>query len=158
MAEIMKGFKQHIDAGSVGVGVLTYGEISHLQIPYGRYSFDMLSKDIKSLQYGNGGSTMTGEAIEKATKHLVRNTQSNRPRYIMVITDGVSASPPGPAADAARAEGIGLIAVGINNYNIDELLAIAGNDKKKVKEVQDFDALAGIAAEVSETICYFGRR
>jgi len=154
ISEVIKGFKEHIDAGSVGVGVLTYGEINRLRIPLGKYSFDSLSSSITNLPYANGRATMTGEAITRATQHVVSNTPSNRPRYIMVITDGESIGiPPGDAADAARAEGIELIAVGINDYNIDELMAIAGGDASAVKEVQDFDALAGIADEVSDTIC-----
>ena len=46
-----------------------------------------------------------------------------------------------------------MIAVGINEYNLDELMDIAGGDANHVKEVEDFDALAGIAEEVSQTIC-----
>merc|ERR1712136_294882 len=154
MNEVLKGFKKDINAGNVGVGVLTYGEISRLQIPLGKYSYDTLSNRITNLPYANGRATMTGEAITRATRHMVDNSPSTRPRYIMVITDGESAgSPPKDASDAARAQGIELIAVGINDYNIDELMDIAGGDRNAVKEVQDFDALAGIAEEVSQTIC-----
>jgi len=158
MSEILKGFKKHIDDGSVRVGVLTYGKRSELRIPLGQYSFDSLSSNIKNLPYGNGATTMTGDAIERATEHVVSNSRSSRPRYMIVITDGESAAgyavvPPGYAADEARAQGIQLMAVGINNYNMDELLEIAGGDQKAVKEVDDFDALAGLAKEVSQTIC-----
>uniref|UniRef100_A0A1I7XG33 VWFA domain-containing protein n=1 Tax=Heterorhabditis bacteriophora TaxID=37862 RepID=A0A1I7XG33_HETBA len=80
-----------------------------------------------------GGTTRTGEAIRYAVKEFQNKKHGARKdakKVIVVFTDGYSQEDPSPAADAARADGIHLIAVAVNDHlkpNHEELVEITNN-------------------------------
>ena len=93
------------------------GEASYVQ-----YSDDVISATFNSVEDFNefvdadpraGLGTRTSEGIEEGTRLLLTNPASAL--FMIVLTDGVSADDdePIPTADAARAEGIVVFAVGV---------------------------------------------
>lgn len=81
-----------------------------------------------------GGTTRTGEAIIHAVKEFNNRKHGARKwarKFIVVFTDGYSQEDPAPAAEAARSEGILLLAVAVEDSqlrpNQDELLEITRN-------------------------------
>ncbi|VDL66181.1 unnamed protein product [Nippostrongylus brasiliensis] len=80
-----------------------------------------------------GGTTRTGEAIQHAAKEFgnrKHGARKNARKFIVVFTDGYSQEDPTAAAEAARAEGITILTVSVEDDrlhpNLEELVLITG--------------------------------
>merc|ERR1712136_618628 len=155
MVDVLKGYKDQIDAGDVRVGVITYSDYVDLQISLAKHTFKYLKNTIQGLKY-KGGTTQTGAAIKKGNKNLDNNGRSSVEQILMVITDGKSNDNVKKPSDNARKDGITCMAVGVGNYKESELMDIAGQDSSLVFEVTDYDALSGFTKQITETICSIG--
>merc|ERR1719383_709859 len=155
MVDVLKGYKDQIDAGDVRVGVITYSDYVDLQISLAKHTFKYLKNTIQGLKY-KGGTTQTGAAIKKGNKNLDNNGRSSVEQILMVITDGKSNDNVKKPSDNARKDGITCMAVGVGNYKESELMDIAGQDSSLVFEVTDYDALESFTKKITETICNIG--
>merc|ERR1719383_946858 len=155
MVDVLKGYKDQIDAGDVRVGVITYSDYVDLQISLAKHTFKYLKNTIQGLKY-KGGTTQTGAAIKKGNKNLDNNGRSSVEQILMVITDGKSNDNVKTPSDNARKDGITCMAVGVGNYKESELMDIAGQDSSLVFEVTDYDALSGFTKQITETISSIG--
>merc|ERR1712136_188866 len=155
MVDVLKGYKDQIDAGDVRVGVITYSDYVDLQISLAKHTFKYLKNTIQGLKY-KGGTTQTGAAIKKGNKNLDNNGRSSVEQILLVITDGKSNDNVKKPSDNARKDGITCMAVGVGNYKESELMDIAGQDSSLVFEVTDYDALSGFTKQITETICSIG--
>jgi len=154
--EITASFQTGIDNGDINVGVITFDSDHRTQIPMQAYSYADLSALISGLSYRRGG-TLIGAAIDYANEEfLVASPDPDRRKVMLVVTDGNSADDPKDAADAAREDGILPLAVGVANYNVNQLLDIVGNNSMLIFEVADFDDLVNYASNISEVICTSG--
>lgn len=109
------------------------------------------------------GATCIGCGLQIATQQLTVNTDPNRNRITVLLTDGVnnqpSSYPGGPAQHlqdqitASEAAGIERFAIGVGNYNASELNQIASEPKADhVFTVNDFNDLAGIVGSIVESL------
>lgn len=100
------------------------------------------------------GGTATDLGIALGAAVLTSPARSV-PLNMVVLTDGVSNSPSATIAAAQAAIGLGIrtFSVGINNYNLAELLAIAGNDAGRVFTETNFDDLIQLLAPLSLKVC-----
>ncbi|KAL6743228.1 hypothetical protein Aduo_016376 [Ancylostoma duodenale] len=77
-----------------------------------------------------GGTTRTGEAIHYALKEFQNKKHGARKyarKFIVVFTDGYSQEDPSPAAEAARTDGVIMLAVAVDDKlkpNEEELVEI----------------------------------
>ncbi|EPB68799.1 hypothetical protein ANCCEY_12109 [Ancylostoma ceylanicum] len=77
-----------------------------------------------------GGTTRTGEAIHYALKEFHNKKHGARKyarKFIVVFTDGYSQEDPSPAAEAARTDGVIMLAVAVDDKlkpNEEELVEI----------------------------------
>lgn len=105
----------------------------------------------------SGGITATGAAINLAQRHLASNQRQGVNNIIIVLTDGESYTGPDPiaAANAARAAGAELFAIGVGNLvNRAELEGIANQPSANyVFEVTDFASLQMALAPVAGAVC-----
>ena len=109
----------------------------------------------------NSGDTNTGAAITTAVTQLfgdgngARNQDENVPRIAIVLSDGKSGDEVSGPAEAARAAGITVFAIGIGgDVDHDELREIANDpDDRYLFEVQDFDVIDNIRSEISQVTC-----
>jgi len=152
MVDVTVAYNTSINAGDVRVGVITYSSDAHISIPLGQHSQQYLTNTIMNIAYDDGG-TETGEAIDLAHSEFNQNSLYSTSKIMMVLTDGQSGDNPKGPADDARQDGIICMAVGVSNYDENELLDITGHDPSLLFEVNDFDELISFASNITETIC-----
>jgi len=111
-----------------------------------------VEKAVVDMEFHSGG-THIGEGIKYATKFTFKHARPGAAKMLIVIADGNSADDTQTYADAARSQGIGLVAVGVGN-GIDEkeMQNIAGSNGK-VLSVKDYGHLATILANTTEIVC-----
>ena len=120
---------QNFNVGPTGthVGVIRYASTATELTALGAILDPVvLDSFIRNIAF-TGGGTETGIAIDLARLGFQNSRQSEGvPLVMIVLTDGESGTSPGPAAAAARAEGIQIISFGIGSgVNIAELNDIA---------------------------------
>nr|XP_014343031.1 PREDICTED: collagen alpha-6(VI) chain-like [Latimeria chalumnae] len=100
--------------------------------------------------------TYTGEALKFVKKFFEPSNGGRKnqgvPQKLLVITDGVSHDAVGEAAEALRQQNINIIAVGIGEVNLAELIEIAGS-MSRVVLAQDFDALEEMKRSLVDDLC-----
>lgn len=111
--------------------------------------------------YQLNGGTATAEALRSIKDTTLSASQGARlrkavPKVLVVITDGASnnrAAVPG-AAQALKEEGVQVFSIGVGNYVIGELRAMASEPTDKhVFTVQDFGKIADIVDQISQATC-----
>jgi hypothetical protein len=112
---------------------------------------------IRSAPYP-GMSTRTDLGIDDAVVQLQNSNLlgTTAPKIILVLTDGHSDDNSLTVASAANAEtaGIATFAVGIgSNVDINELIAIAGNNPARVLSAGDFDSLIELIFTINSQTC-----
>ncbi|VFV31089.1 Hypothetical predicted protein [Lynx pardinus] len=148
MNEVIKMFR--IGPDRVRFGVVQYSDRINSQFILSQYSsVAELKVAIDGIQQ-RGGGTMTGLALGSMAQVFVNTARSNVPWYLIVITGGKSEDPVAEPADALRAEGVIIYAIGIKNANDNELKEIA---KDKMFFAAEFDSLKAIQQDVVQDIC-----
>lgn len=113
-----------------------------------------ISNTIRTTPY-TGGGTATHLGIDMAVSQFNSSPRA-LPRTMVVLTDGISSNPALTVAAANRAIALGIrtMAVGITpSVNMQELLAISGNDPTRVFTSDNFDNLIRLLAPLSLKIC-----
>ncbi|ELK16748.1 Collagen alpha-6(VI) chain [Pteropus alecto] len=161
---IMKDFmidlvkKADVGKNRVQFGALRYADDPEVLFNLG--DLDSKSEVISALQNQRpiGGNTYTAEALD-FSNYMFTETRGSRlhrgvPQVLIVITDGEShdAKKLNATAKALRDKGILVLAVGIADANLVELLAIAGSSDKYFF-VETFGGLKGIFSDVSASVC-----
>lgn len=104
----------------------------------------------------HGGHTCIGCGLEIANQQLTADTDPNRKRIIVLLTDGknsMKASLLQQQIAAAEAAGIERFAIGVGNYNLTELHQIASDPKADhVFTVNDFAQLEGIVGAIVASV------
>jgi Mg-chelatase subunit ChlD len=100
--------------------------------------------------------THTGEAIEYLLDNVFPTSFSHdeEAHMLAIITDGKAngKKDPAPIAAKAREKGIEIIAIGVADYDYDELLNMTG-DKSMVITVKSHHDLLSIVNETAEVVC-----
>lgn len=101
--------------------------------------------------------THTGEAVEYVLDHVFPQSKSHTEtaKTLVLVTDSKSngAISPKKATAMASSLGITVIAVGVSNYNEDELLTLTGGDKSKVFTLKEHKALHEVLGQIVKVIC-----
>lgn len=156
----LKGAISRLDVGAdkVHVGLMQYGSYPSITFPLGMYSNrgDAL-KAVEKMNYMGGSSDAAG-AIQYMTDKLFgasSGARSNVPRIAIVLTDGNSNNDASTtsAADKARQQNIGMIAVGAgSNLQTYQLNHIA-DSSDKVITVSDVNNIDSIIDQVLQKAC-----
>jgi len=98
--------------------------------------------------------THTGEAIEYVMDHVFPASVAGFSHMLAIITDGKANGEKDPAAMAAKAreKGIEIVAIGVAEYDKDELMSVTG-DKSKVLTVKSHSDLLSIVNATAEVVC-----
>lgn len=146
--------KSVIGKDEVHVGVLQFSTIQQQEFPLNQYySKEEMSRAIDAMQQ-IGGGTLTGEAIAEVTKYFDA-AEGGRPdlkQRLVVITDGESQDEVKGPAEALRAKGVVVYAIGVVDANTTQLLEISGLPDRVYAE-RDFDALKDLESQVALEIC-----
>lgn len=106
-----------------------------------------------------GRNTETGLALEYTLEFFNAEHGGRKalkvPQILMVITDGAATDPynlEGPS-NALRDNGIIVLSIGVKEAKQDQLETIAGGDKSKVFNVDNFEALNNLVKNISSVLC-----
>ncbi|KAK2845177.1 hypothetical protein Q5P01_011836 [Channa striata] len=156
MKEFMKSVisKSFIGKNEVHVGVLQFSTVKKLEFPLNRYyTKEEMSSTIDAMQQ-LGGGTHTGEAITEVSRYF-DGTRGGRPdlrQRLVVITDGEAQDEVKGPAEALRAKGVVVYAIGVVDANTTQLLEISGSPDRMYAE-RDFDALKDLESQVALELC-----
>lgn len=146
---LVDSFDIGIGDNLVRVGVITFSDRAHLDIPLDRYSdFEKLKNAIKKIPYRTG-ITNTAAALNMLRREISPKVDvRDGPVVAIVITDGLSRDTSATRDEAKRlhALGVNVYAVGVGDrYEMDELKAISSDPIKGVYQVASYSALEEIA-------------
>ncbi|XP_070768097.1 collagen alpha-6(VI) chain-like [Enoplosus armatus] len=156
MKDFMKSVisKSVIGLNEVHVGVMQFSTNHKLEFPLNRYySKEEISKAIDDMQLMND-RTHTGEAITEVSKYF-NATKGGRPdlrQWLIVVTDGGAQDEVKGPAEALRAKGVVVYAIGVVKANKAQLVEISGSAERMYVE-RDFDALKDLQSEVALKLC-----
>ncbi|XP_068425550.1 collagen alpha-6(VI) chain-like [Clinocottus analis] len=156
MKDFMKSVigKSVIAQNAVHVGVMQFSTVQQLAFPLNLYySKEDMSKAIDDMQQVGGG-TLTGEAIADVSQYFDA-TRGGRPgmrQRLVVITDGEAQDQVQGPAEALRAKGVVVYAIGVVDANTTQLLEISGSPDRTYAE-RDFDALKDLESQVAMELC-----
>ncbi|KAI8478025.1 Cartilage matrix protein, partial [Branchiostoma belcheri] len=117
-------------------------------------TLDDLLVGIEEIRYLRGG-TMTGKALTRLRRQGFQQSngaRKNVPHVAVVVTDGRSSDSVGQAALETRQTGIVLYAVGVGNYDIDQLTDIASTNET-LGVVDNFNLLDDIRNSLLQSVC-----
>ena len=162
MKDFVKEFllDANIDDGNVRVGLVLYSTDVHLEFNLNTYSTKMdVFTAIDGIPY-RYGSTNTADALETMHSKMFTRRNGDRPNVeniCVILTDGVSninSRRTIPEAEAARAKGIHIYAIGIGLKETKELDGIASRPVEENRfAVQEFSELDGLKQKVFEAFC-----
>lgn len=156
MKDFMKAVitKSIIGKNEVHVGVMQFSTIQQSEFRLNQYySKEEMSRAIDAMQQ-IGGGTLTGEAITEVSKYF-DVTNGGRPdlrQRLVVITDGEAQDEVKGPAEALRAKGVVVYAIGVVDANTTQLLEISGSPDRMYAE-RDFDALKDLESQVALELC-----
>ncbi|XP_066540108.1 collagen alpha-6(VI) chain [Hoplias malabaricus] len=138
--------------------VILYSENPELKFPLNQYHTKReIQEAIRSLT-PPGGNTYTAKALSFSVPYF-KPDQGGRgdkrvPQIMFVITDGEATDPQdlSKSSQELHALGINIYGIGVKNAKRAELETIT-NDKEKVFEVDDFEALKALKQNISNVIC-----
>ncbi|XP_072039322.1 uncharacterized protein, partial [Amphiura filiformis] len=162
--EFISNIVQNFDIGQDGirVGLLQYEVNPTVEFLINQHTDTAsLLAAIGRLEYKDGGKTHTGAALNTMVTELfasgkgARNDDDNVPRIAIVLSDGQAQDEVQGPADAARAAGITVFAIGIGEEVVHGQLQEIANDpdERYLFEVRDFDVIDNIRSEISQGTC-----
>ncbi|XP_055083605.1 collagen alpha-6(VI) chain [Periophthalmus magnuspinnatus] len=139
----------------VRMGVAKYADDPELEFDLSAFTdARTMERAVEGIQQ-RGGGTETGKALSFMGP-LFKNAEATRGQkvseYLVVITDGESSDEVKASAEALRAQGVTIYAIGVKNAVVGELLEISG-DPKKMFFVHNFDSLKPIKDDIITDIC-----
>lgn len=156
MKDFMKSVisKSVVGQNEVHVGVMQFSTVQQLEFPLDRYySKEEMSKAINDMQQ-IGGGTHTGEAITDVSQYFDAS-KGGRPdlrQRLVVVTDGEAQDAVKGPAEALRAKGVVVYAIGVVDANTTQLLEISGSPDRVYTE-RNFDALKDLEGQVAMELC-----
>ncbi|TNN51746.1 Collagen alpha-6(VI) chain [Liparis tanakae] len=156
MKDFMKSVvgKSLIGQNQVHVGVMQFSTVQQLAFPLNLYySKEDMSKAIDDMQQVGGG-TLTGGAITDVSQYFDAS-KGGRPgtrQRLVVITDGEAQDQVKGPAEALRAKGVLVYAIGVVDANTTQLLEISGSPDRTYAE-RNFDALKDLESQVAMELC-----
>lgn len=156
MKDFMKALVQKSNVGKdqVHIGVLQYSTEQKLEFPLVQvYTKEQLSAAVDAM-WQMGGGTHTGEAIAVVSQYFDA-LNGGRPalrQSLVVITDGESQDEVKKPAEALRAKGVVVYAIGVVAANTSQLLEISG-DPNRMYAGRDFDALKDLEKQMALELC-----
>lgn len=156
MKDFMKSVikKSIIGQNEVHVGVMQFSTVQKLEFALNQYyTKDQLSKVINDMQQVGGG-THIGEAITAVSPYFdpLKGGRPDLRQRLVVITDGESQDEVKRPAEALRAKGVVVYAIGVVAANTTQLLEISGSPDKMYAG-RDFDALKDLENQVAMELC-----
>ncbi|XP_078391912.1 collagen alpha-6(VI) chain-like [Cetorhinus maximus] len=162
---IMKSFMTGLVNGSdVAADKVQFGAVLYGDSPQTAFQLDQFTKkdDIYNAIYGMnpvGGYTYTAKALNYA-KGLFDPTRGGRkqlgvPQILLLLTVGKATDKQqlNSAAEAIRASGINIYAIGVANANKNELLQIAGS-QENTRYFPEFETLELKTKSMSQKFCH----
>lgn len=154
-----KGFVFDIESiinvrGPVGLAATQFGATSSPIIGF-TTSAPAFRSAVNGARFLNARLTNIREGISFCVTELLKSRSG--PKKIVLLTDGRAntGGDPVPLADLFRAVGGDVCAVGVGHSDDRSLLEIAGGDRDRVLNVDDFFELAGILEDLIEQVCGF---
>ncbi|XP_052081147.1 cartilage matrix protein-like [Mytilus californianus] len=153
VANMIDNFKIGKDFVRVGIVVFssTIGDIVHLQPSKSK---DVLKSLANNLRHPKKG-TNTALGIKRVRQMMREEGRSFASKTMIVVTDGLSASPFRTylMTSLAKAEGIIVIAIGVGNPTLKDELKIIASNGEKMFQVTRFQDLELIKNVVGNSIC-----
>ncbi|XP_017333399.1 collagen alpha-6(VI) chain isoform X2 [Ictalurus punctatus] len=139
----------------VRVGVAKYSDDHTLEFSLNDYNDkDSLKKAVTNIDQ-KFGNTNTGKALSLMSplfKEAEKTRSTKVQEILIVITDGKSQDEVKEPAAQLRAQGVTIYAIGVKDANEQELLEIAGI-QKRMYFVTNFDALKPLKDKIVTDIC-----
>uniref|UniRef100_A0A3Q2E0F7 VWFA domain-containing protein n=1 Tax=Cyprinodon variegatus TaxID=28743 RepID=A0A3Q2E0F7_CYPVA len=139
----------------VRLGVAKYADSPTLEFDLTTYTDKKTLEEAVQRIQQVGGGTETGKALtfmSQLFKTAMKTRGHKVPDYLVVITDGKSSDEVKAPAEALRAQGVTVYAIGVKSADVQELEEIS-NDPKRTFFVNDFDALNPIKDDIITDIC-----
>ncbi|CAI5788343.1 Hypothetical predicted protein [Podarcis lilfordi] len=160
MKNFMIGIVNKSDVGKelVQFGALKYSDDPHILFDLDDHSTQSAVIDAIRSDTHLGGNTYTAEALEhsKALFTEARGSRKHRgvSQILMVITDGESHDTERleEVSKKLRDDKITILAIGIKEAKLDELLTMAGSEKNQYF-VDTFEGLQNISKKLSDNLC-----
>ncbi|XP_046848126.1 uncharacterized protein LOC124441703 [Xenia sp. Carnegie-2017] len=159
---IIKSFPDEILSGEGGTrfGLSTFSTppyISHFHLnDYTTQS--EYSTAIESVKY-NSGWTYLGDALQNILTNQFTEDRGLRPavkgvpRILIILTDGISDDSVSIPAKNVRDSEISIYAVGVDGYNLNQLMEIASSDKH-IFTLDTFIKLNAFISTITSSTCY----
>ena len=153
-------FAQSFDIGpnKVQIGVVTFANSPHNEFNLNTYhnKHDLITA-INKIHYSSGG-TQTDTALSYVAANSFKAQAGDRPgvaNILIVMTDGQSNNPTKTTqeADKVHKQNIKVFAIGIGSGVRQAELGHIASDSHHVFQVQNFDALNTLQAELKRTAC-----
>ena len=143
------------------VGVVVYGNLAYLRIGLTQYDNQQDLKDaVSKLVYDPKKGTNTSGGIQVMREEFANNHREGATQISIIITDGKATRDIDstiPNAEAARADGIIIFAIGItDSINEDELQSLSSEPQVLGENFfvsPTFDALSNIEDVVTTEVC-----
>uniref|UniRef100_A0A3Q2UP15 Collagen type VI alpha 6 chain n=1 Tax=Fundulus heteroclitus TaxID=8078 RepID=A0A3Q2UP15_FUNHE len=152
--ELVKSFQVSKDLVRVGLAQFSSSFKNEFYLNRFHQEKDISSHISSMIQ--EGGGTNIGAALESIREYFEASHGSRRSsgisQNLVLITDGDSQDDVEDPADALRALGIEIFAIGIGDVHKLELLQIT-KDPRKLFTVENFGSLDAIKKKVVDTIC-----
>ncbi|XP_069762839.1 collagen alpha-6(VI) chain-like [Narcine bancroftii] len=151
--------RSEVDRDNVRFGAILYGDNPQTIFPLDKFTSKAgVRNAVLQLQKETRGSRYTAKALQHAKELLTLEkggrSRAKVPQFIILITNGkIRDSREIPAiAQALKAEGIGVYAIGVSGAAKDELVAITRSEEKYYYAL-DFSALKSLSRIISQELC-----
>lgn len=111
-----------------------------------------IEKAVEVMQW-HDGHTYLGAAIKHATTDAFQHARLDAAKMMIVIADGKGSDDVQAPADAARSQGIDLVAVGVGSGIDDETLRKIAGSNGKMLSVKDYASLITILTNTTKVVC-----
>lgn len=155
MKEFMINIVNKMTTGSdrVRIGLIQFFKDPKEEFPLNEYPSEELHERIREMKQ-LGGGTKTGKALNYAANYFDKLTvsQTGATQFLIVVTDGKSQDGVLIPAKNIRDKQVTVLAVGIREANITQLLEIGGAGDK-INYIENFDLLNGLVEKISWKMC-----
>ncbi|XP_035686770.1 collagen alpha-1(VI) chain-like [Branchiostoma floridae] len=143
-----------VSPAATRVGVLQYSNRNTLVFNLGnKVNKPTTVSAINSISY-QGGGTRTGAALQYVRGNAAWR-RGNVPKALIVLTDGKSEDSVSGPSQSLVSDRVEVYAIGVSNFDHEELLQIVNNKQSNVIELDDFNALATKIDEIAQEVCSY---
>lgn len=153
--------KKIVDSFEIGHSYIKFGIIQYNDSPHTEYSLKneqsipMLMHAIDDMQLAGGG-TQTGKALDYAVEmfdEIAKDSQIERPKVLIVLTDGESQDQVEFAAQNAQDQKIMIFSVGVADANLEELNILSNFNENRIWTGEPYEYIAEMRTELIQAIC-----